>query len=97
MRIAAETIKTSAGEHAPIFRTALRLLIAKDKGNGQVSERKNSRRISRLSGDLSPLARDAPQRWCRLVLSRKGRSLRKLRSSSGHTIIGGRRRNPMIG
>jgi len=44
MRIAAETIKTSAGEHAPIFRTALRLLIAKDKGNGQVSERKNSRR-----------------------------------------------------
>jgi hypothetical protein len=44
MRIAAETIRTSAGEHAPIFRTALRLLIAKDKGNGQVSERKNSRR-----------------------------------------------------
>jgi ATP-dependent Clp protease ATP-binding subunit ClpA len=31
IRIAEETIKVSAGEHAPIFRTALRLLIAEDK------------------------------------------------------------------
>jgi hypothetical protein len=44
IRIATETIKASAGEYAPIFRTALRLLIAKDKGNGQVPEQKNSRR-----------------------------------------------------
>ena len=44
IRIAAETIKVSAGEYAPIFRTALRLLIAEDKGNAQVPGEKNSRR-----------------------------------------------------
>ena len=54
MRIAAETIKTSAGEHAPIFRTALRLLIAKDKGNGQVSERKRRKRCTATLVQVGP-------------------------------------------
>jgi hypothetical protein len=44
IRIAEETIKVSAGEHAPIFRTALRLLIAEDKRSGQVPEQNISRR-----------------------------------------------------
>jgi hypothetical protein len=44
IRIAAETIKVSAGKHAPIFRTALRLLIAEDKRSGQVPEQNISRR-----------------------------------------------------